>query len=167
MGRLSGATLPWWRSTRRWPPRGPDLGETHPKRRRYWEIGAAAERGGADAVVAINTVKAMRISTALRRPVLGTGLARLWEGDLPHRGPVRLRLYEAAPSRSSGAAGSTADNVVEMMMAGASAVEIRERYRRYRASLHDCKGPLQPRQVSTHARSWVRPWMSRCPRGYQ
>ena len=34
-------------------------------------IGKAAERGGASAIVAINTVKAMRISTGLRRPVLG------------------------------------------------------------------------------------------------
>ena len=34
-------------------------------------IGKAAERGGAGAIVAINTVKAMRISTGLRRPVLG------------------------------------------------------------------------------------------------
>ena len=34
-------------------------------------IGKAAEKGGASAIVAINTVKAMRISTGLRRPVLG------------------------------------------------------------------------------------------------
>jgi dihydroorotate dehydrogenase (NAD+) catalytic subunit len=34
-------------------------------------IGKAAERGGATAIVAVNTLKAMRISTALRRPVLG------------------------------------------------------------------------------------------------
>ncbi|MDD1655001.1 MAG: dihydroorotate dehydrogenase, partial [Methanomicrobiales archaeon] len=34
-------------------------------------IGQAAERGGASAVVAVNTVKAMRISTELRLPVLG------------------------------------------------------------------------------------------------
>ncbi len=34
-------------------------------------IGKAAERGGAGAIVAINTVKAMRISTGIGRPVLG------------------------------------------------------------------------------------------------
>ena len=34
-------------------------------------IGKAAEAGGASAIVAINTVKAMRISTGMRRPVLG------------------------------------------------------------------------------------------------
>ena len=47
------------------------MGKTHP-----WNvtditaIGKAAE-SGASAIVAINTVKAMRISTGMRRPVLG------------------------------------------------------------------------------------------------
>ena len=67
-------------------------------------IGKAAERGGATAIVAINTVKAMRISTSLRRPVLGTGM----EGS---RGRPSSRLPSAvsmssmrpAPFPSSGA----------------------------------------------------------------
>lgn len=90
------------------------------------EIGAAAERGGADAVVAINTVKAMRISTSLGRPVLGNRF-----GGLSGKAifPVAVRcvydLYEACSVPIVGCGGiSTADNVVEMMMAGASAVEI-------------------------------------------
>jgi dihydroorotate dehydrogenase (NAD+) catalytic subunit len=90
------------------------------------EIGAAAERGGADAIVAINTVKAMRISTSLRRPVLGNRF-----GGLSGKAifPVAVRcvydLYEACSIPIIGCGGiSTADNVVEMMMAGASAVEI-------------------------------------------
>jgi len=90
------------------------------------EIGAAAERGGADAIVAINTVKAMRISTSLRRPVLGNRF-----GGLSGKAifPVAVRcvydLYEACSIPIVGCGGiSTADNVVEMMMAGASAVEI-------------------------------------------
>ena len=90
------------------------------------EIGAAAERGGADAVVAINTVKAMRISTSLGRPVLGNRF-----GGLSGKAifPVAVRcvydLYEACSIPIIGCGGiSTADNVVEMMMAGASAVEI-------------------------------------------
>ncbi len=89
-------------------------------------IGAAAERGGADAVVAVNTVKAMRISTALRRPVLGNRF-----GGLSGKAifPIAVRcvydLYEACSIPVIGCGGvSTADNVVEMMMAGASAVEI-------------------------------------------
>jgi dihydroorotate dehydrogenase (NAD+) catalytic subunit len=78
-------------------------------------IGKAAERGGASAIVAINTVKAMRISTGMQRPVLGNRYGGL-SGSAVF--PIAVRcvyeLYEAC----------TADNVIEMMMAGASAVEI-------------------------------------------
>jgi dihydroorotate dehydrogenase (NAD+) catalytic subunit len=89
-------------------------------------IGKAAERGGADAVVAVNTVKAMRISTALRRPVLGNRFGGL-SGSAMF--PVAVRcvyeLYEAVKVPVIGCGGiTTADNVVEMMMAGARAVEI-------------------------------------------
>ena len=90
------------------------------------EIGRAAERGGADALVAINTVKAMRISVPLGRPVLGNRF-----GGLSGRAifPVAVRsvyeLYEACRVPIIGCGGvSTAEDVVEMMMAGASAVEI-------------------------------------------
>ena len=89
-------------------------------------IGKAAERGGASAIVAINTVKAMRISTALRRPVLGNRFGGLSGGAVF---PVAIRcvyeLYEACRIPIIGCGGiSTADNVIEMMMAGAAAVEI-------------------------------------------
>jgi len=90
------------------------------------EIGAAAERGGADAIVAINTVKAMRISVPLGRPVLGNRF-----GGLSGKAifPIAVRcvyeLYEACDVPIIGCGGiSTAEDVVEMMMAGASAVEI-------------------------------------------
>jgi len=89
-------------------------------------IGRAAEKGGAKAIVAINTVKAMRISTGLRRPVLGNR-----SGGLSGKAifPVAVRcvyeLYDAVKIPIIGCGGiSSADNVVEMMMAGASAVEI-------------------------------------------
>lgn len=89
-------------------------------------IGKAAERGGATAIVAINTLKAMRISTALKRPVLGNRYGGL-SGEAVF--PVAVRcvyeLYDACSIPIIGCGGvSTADNVVEMMMAGASAVEI-------------------------------------------
>lgn len=89
-------------------------------------IGKAAERGGATALVAINTVKAMRISTALRRPVLGNRFGGL-SGSAVF--PVAVRcvyeLYEAVKIPIIGCGGvATADNVIEMMMAGARAVEI-------------------------------------------
>ena len=90
------------------------------------EIGRAAEKGGAGAIVAINTVKAMRISTGLRRPVLGNRY-----GGLSGKAifPVAVRcvyeLYEAVKVPIIGCGGvATADNVIEMMMAGARAVEI-------------------------------------------
>ena len=90
------------------------------------ELGAAAERGGADAIVAINTVKAMRISVPMGRPVLANRF-----GGLSGKAifPIAVRcvyeLYEACEVPIIGCGGiSTAENVVEMMMAGASAVEI-------------------------------------------
>lgn len=89
-------------------------------------IGKAAERGGASAIVAINTVKAMRISTGLRRPMLGNRY-----GGLSGKAifPIAVRcvyeLYEAVKCPIIGCGGvATADNVIEMMMAGATAVEI-------------------------------------------
>jgi dihydroorotate dehydrogenase (NAD+) catalytic subunit len=89
-------------------------------------IGKAAERGGASAIVAINTIKAMRISTGLRRPVLGNRYGGL-SGTAIF--PVAVRcvyeLYEACTIPIIGCGGvASADNVVEMMMAGARAVEI-------------------------------------------
>jgi dihydroorotate dehydrogenase (NAD+) catalytic subunit len=89
-------------------------------------IGKAAEEGGASAIVAINTVKAMRISTGIRRPVLGNRYGGL-SGSAMF--PIAVRcvyeLYESCSIPIIGCGGvSTADNVIEMMMAGASAVEI-------------------------------------------
>lgn len=90
------------------------------------EIGMAAERGGASAIVAINTLKAMRISVGLRRPVLGNRY-----GGLSGKAifPVAVRcvyeLYEACSLPIIGCGGvSSAADVLEMMMAGAVAVEI-------------------------------------------
>jgi dihydroorotate dehydrogenase (NAD+) catalytic subunit len=89
-------------------------------------IGKAAERGGASAIVAINTVKAMRISTGLRRPVLGNRYGGL-SGNAVF--PIAVRcvyeLYEACACPIIGCGGiSSADHVIEMMMAGARAVEV-------------------------------------------
>lgn len=89
-------------------------------------IGKAAEEGGADAIVAINTVRAMRISTGLKRPVLGNVY-----GGLSGKAifPIALRcvyeLYEACSIPIIGCGGvSSAEDVIEMMMAGAQGVEI-------------------------------------------
>ncbi|MDD1646120.1 MAG: dihydroorotate dehydrogenase [Methanomicrobiales archaeon] len=89
-------------------------------------IGQAAQRGGATAVVAVNTVRAMRISTELRLPVLGNRY-----GGLSGRAifPIAVRcvyeLYESVEIPVIGVGGiATAEDVIEMMMAGASAVQI-------------------------------------------
>jgi dihydroorotate dehydrogenase (NAD+) catalytic subunit len=89
-------------------------------------IGKAAEGGGASAIVAINTIKAMRISTGMRRPVLGNRYGGLSGSAIF---PIAVRcvyeLYESCRIPIIGCGGvTTADNVIEMMMAGASAVEI-------------------------------------------
>jgi len=68
----------------------------------------------------------MRISTGLRRPVLGNRYGGL---SGPAVFPIAVRcvyeLYEAVRIPIIGCGGVTsADNVIEMMMAGAQAVEI-------------------------------------------
>jgi dihydroorotate dehydrogenase (NAD+) catalytic subunit len=89
-------------------------------------IGKAAERGGARAIVAINTIRAMRISTGMKRPMLGNRYGGL-SGTAVF--PIAVRciyeLYESCKIPIIGCGGvTTADNVIEMMMAGASGVEI-------------------------------------------
>ena len=90
------------------------------------EIGLAAEQGGASALVAINTLKGMRISVDLGRPILGNRV-----GGLSGRAifPVALRcvyeLYDACSIPIIGCGGiASPSDVLEMMMAGANAVEI-------------------------------------------
>lgn len=90
------------------------------------ECGRAAERGGAQAIVAINTVKAMRISTGMRRPILGNRVGGLSGKSIF---PIAIRcvyeLYETCSIPIIGCGGvSSAEDVVEMMMAGATAVQI-------------------------------------------
>jgi dihydroorotate dehydrogenase (NAD+) catalytic subunit len=89
-------------------------------------IGQAAERGGATALVAINTVRAMRISTEFRRPVLGNRYGGLSGGAVF---PIAVRcvyeLYDAVGIPIIGCGGiSCANDALEMMMAGASAVQV-------------------------------------------
>ena len=89
-------------------------------------LGEAAERGGADAVVAVNTVKALAISAELRMPILSNKYGGL---SGPGIKPVGLRcvydLYEAVDIPIIGVGGVTTGlDAVEYFMAGASAIEI-------------------------------------------
>jgi dihydroorotate dehydrogenase (NAD+) catalytic subunit len=89
-------------------------------------IGRAAQEGGADAVVAINTLKALAIDVDSGYPILGNVRGGL---SGPSIKPVAVRcvydLFEALDIPVIGAGGiSNWADAVEFMMAGATALEI-------------------------------------------
>ena len=89
-------------------------------------IGIAAQRGGADAVVAINTIRAMAIDIESGYPILGNRFGGLSGRVIK---PVAIKcvydLYEALEIPVIGVGGiSDWTDVLEFMMAGAKAVEI-------------------------------------------
>lgn len=90
------------------------------------EIGRAAEKGGADGVVAINTIRGMSIDIYSRKPVLSN-----ISGGLSGEGvkPIGLKcvwdLYANIDIPVIGGGGITNwQDVIEYMLAGASAVQI-------------------------------------------
>ncbi len=90
-------------------------------------VAAAAMEGGADGVTAANTLKGMAVDWRRRAPCLG-GVTGGLSG--PAVKPVALRLVweiasalPGAPVIGAGGA-ATADDVLEFMVAGASAVQI-------------------------------------------
>ncbi|MCF2137198.1 MAG: dihydroorotate dehydrogenase [Candidatus Thorarchaeota archaeon] len=90
------------------------------------QIGMAAEKAGADAVVAINTVRGMRIDIDQRVPVLGNITGGL---SGPPIFPIALRcvfdLSRALSIPIIGVGGvATWQDAVEMHLAGASAIQI-------------------------------------------
>ena len=90
------------------------------------EIGLAAERAGADGVVAVNTVRALAIDIELRRPVLSAGFGGL---SGPAIRPIAVRavceLYGALDVPVVGCGGITSwRDAVEFILAGASAVQV-------------------------------------------
>lgn len=89
-------------------------------------IARACEDAGADGVSLINTLMGMRIDPKRRRPVLANGTGGL---SGPAVFPVALRMvyqvYEAVSIPIIGMGGvNSAEDVVEMMLAGATAVEV-------------------------------------------
>lgn len=89
-------------------------------------IAKAAEEAGADGVCLINTMLGMRIDTRTRRPVIANTMGG-FSGAAVF--PVAVRMvYQVAKACSIPVIGcggvETASDVVEMMMAGASAVEV-------------------------------------------
>lgn len=90
------------------------------------EIGVAAQEGGADAVVATNTLSAMAIDVESGRPILGNAHGGMSGSALK---PVAVRcvydLYEALDIPIVGVGGvSSAEDALEYMLAGARAVEV-------------------------------------------
>lgn len=87
---------------------------------------AAAERAGADAVTVMNTITAMVIDVRTRRPVLANGTGGL---SGPAILPIAVRqVFQAARAVAIpviGAGGvSTATDALQMIVAGASAVQV-------------------------------------------
>jgi len=89
-------------------------------------ISAACEEAGADGLSLINTIKGMRIDLKTQKPVLANKTGGL---SGPAVFPVALRMvyevYEAVKLPIVGIGGvSTAEDVIEMMLAGAAAVGV-------------------------------------------
>jgi dihydroorotate dehydrogenase (NAD+) catalytic subunit len=90
------------------------------------EIGEAAQKGGADAVVAVNTLRGMAIDIHSGYPILGNRYGGL---SGPAIRPVAVKcvydLYQALDIPVIGVGGiANYQDAVEMMMAGARAVQI-------------------------------------------
>ena len=90
------------------------------------EIARACEGAGADGLSLINTVTALRIDLRTRRPVLANTTGGL---SGPAVFPIALRavwqVYEAVKIPLVGCGGiASAEDVIEMMLAGATAVEV-------------------------------------------
>jgi dihydroorotate dehydrogenase (NAD+) catalytic subunit len=90
------------------------------------EIASAAEKGGADAVVAINTLAAMAIDVNTKMPILSHGSGGL-SGKAIH--PIAIKkvydLYKILKIPIIGCGGIDSwQDVIEFFLAGASAVQI-------------------------------------------
>ena len=113
------------------------------------EIAGAALSAGADALVLTNTVLGMVIDTETRRPVLGNGGGGL-SGPAIHAVSVRavVECAKAHPDAAIIGVGGISSGVdaVEMMMAGASAVQVGT------ASLAE---PRAPWRIQTEVARWM------------
>ncbi len=90
------------------------------------EVARACEEAGADGLSLINTLLAMRIDLRTRKPILANAMGGL---SGPAVFPVALRMvYQTARAVKIPVVGmggvSSAEDVLEMMMAGAAAVEV-------------------------------------------
>ena len=96
-------------------------------------IAKAAEEAGADGLCLINTMLGMRINTATRKPVIANVMGG-FSGAAVF--PVAVRMVHQVSKACSvpviGCGGvESAGDVIEMMMAGATAVEVRSQVQRH------------------------------------
>ncbi len=107
------------------------------------ELARAVEAAGADALSLINTLLGMRIDVNTRRPILARGVGGL---SGPAVRPVAVRcVYQVARAVSLPILGmggiATAEDAVEFMLAGATAVAVGTAlYRDEQAPLHVLEG---------------------------
>ncbi|MEX2176326.1 MAG: dihydroorotate dehydrogenase [Pirellulaceae bacterium] len=104
----------------------PLLAKLTPNVTRIADIARAAADGGADALSLINTVLGMAIDWRQRRPLLGNGMGGL---SGPAIKPIALRcVYQVSQAVKTPLIGiggiATIDDVMEFLVAGASAVQI-------------------------------------------
>ena len=104
----------------------PLLAKLTPNTSSISSLAVAAERGGADAVVAINTLKAMAISPEARMPILANKVGGLSGPAIKSIG-VRCvyEIFESVKIPIVGVGGiSSGRDALEYVMAGATAVQI-------------------------------------------
>ncbi|MBN1678591.1 MAG: dihydroorotate dehydrogenase [Candidatus Thermoplasmatota archaeon] len=104
----------------------PVLAKLTPDTTSIADLALAAQRGGADGIVAINTLKGMRILPEARMPVLANRVGGL---SGPAIRPVGVRcvyeIFEAVKVPVVGVGGvSNASDALEYIMAGASSVQV-------------------------------------------
>ena len=105
----------------------PRWAKLSPNTDRLVEVAGACADAGADAVTLVNTVMGMAIDTETRRPVLGAGKGGL-SGPAIH--PIAVRavhdVHTAHPELPILGVGGVAraEHAVELMLAGASAVQV-------------------------------------------
>ena len=113
------------------------------------EIAQAAEKGKADAIVAINTVKGMKIDLETTHPILANKIGG-YSGKAIK--PIGIRcVYEIAQSINIPVIGvggiTTGEDAIEYFMAGASAVQI--------GSAVYYRGPDVFKQVCKEINDWM------------
>jgi dihydroorotate dehydrogenase (NAD+) catalytic subunit len=114
------------------------------------EIAQAAEKAQADAIVAINTVKAMKIDIETTRPILANKIGG-YSGKAIK--PIGVRcVYDIAQHVDIPIIGvggvTTGEDAIEYLMAGASAVQI--------GSAVYYRGPEVFKSVCTELETWMK-----------